>query len=81
MRTVQSIPLERKRRRKDKPNEFPTNVAFGIPDCKGWWASVKRRAKVKDFHWHDNRHTFCSRLALGGQGSGGACTRVFRVRC
>jgi site-specific recombinase XerD len=66
LRTLKAIPLERKRRSKDLPNESPTNSVFGIADSKRWWESVKRRAKVKDFHWHDNRHTFCSRLAQKG---------------
>jgi hypothetical protein len=58
LRALKAMPLKRKRRSKDKPNESPTNSVFGIADSKRWWASVLRRAKVKDFHWHDNRHTF-----------------------
>ncbi|MBB5345717.1 tyrosine-type recombinase/integrase [Tunturibacter empetritectus] len=64
--TLKVIPLERKRRSKDKPNESPANSVFGIADSKKWWASVLHRARVTNFHWHDNRHTFCSRLAQKG---------------
>jgi integrase len=31
-----------------------------------WWDSVLDRAGVKDFHWHDLRHTFASRCIMAG---------------
>lgn len=31
-----------------------------------WFPDVVNAAKVKDFRWHDCRHTFCSRLAMRG---------------
>ncbi|HEY1502625.1 MAG TPA: site-specific integrase [Acidobacteriaceae bacterium] len=31
-----------------------------------WFEGVVIDAKVKDFHWHDCRHTFCSRLTMRG---------------
>jgi integrase len=66
LRILEQIPLERKRRSVDKPNESPKNVVFGIRDNKNWWERAKRSAKVKGFRWHDLRHTFCSRLAQRG---------------
>ncbi len=32
-----------------------------------WWTSLKE-AGIKDFHFHDLRHTFCSNLILAGSG-------------
>ncbi len=33
-----------------------------------WWETVRERAGVKDFTWHDLRHTFASRLVMNGVG-------------
>ena len=32
---------------------------------KSWWAA-RREAGIKDFHFHDLRHTFCSNLIMSG---------------
>jgi integrase len=66
LRTVQALGLGRKRRAMDTPNPSAPNVVFAIRDNKNWWEEAKRRAKVKNFRWHDLRHTFCSRLAQRG---------------
>ena len=31
-----------------------------------WWEGVIEKSGVVNFRWHDNRHTFCSRLAMKG---------------
>jgi Phage integrase family len=33
---------------------------------RNWWDDVRTAAKVSDFHWHDLRHTFASRLVMAG---------------
>ena len=32
---------------------------------RGWWDDATA-AVLPDYRWHDNRHTFCSRLAMKG---------------
>jgi integrase len=67
MKRLKATPLPRKQRSKEKPNDSPDNSVFSIGDNKKWWASALRRAKIRDFRWHDLRHTFCSRLAQNGE--------------
>jgi site-specific recombinase XerD len=31
-----------------------------------WWEEALAASNVKNYRWHDNRHTFCSRLAMRG---------------
>jgi integrase len=38
----------------------------GIRDPKKWWLQALAVAKIKNFRWHDLRHTFCSRLVQAG---------------
>ena len=66
LRTVEGLALTRKRRRTETPNPSEPDVVFALRDNKNWWDKVKHRAKVKNFRWHDLRHTFCSRLAQRG---------------
>jgi integrase len=63
---LRKLSLERKNRAIDRPNSSPEDVVFGIGDNKKWWEAALKDAKIKDFRWHDLRHTFCSRLAQAG---------------
>jgi site-specific recombinase XerD len=29
-----------------------------------WWEDIRKKAELDDYRWHDNRHTFCSRMAM-----------------
>jgi site-specific recombinase XerD len=37
-----------------------------LRDWRRWFEAAVRRAKLTDFHWHDLRHTFASRLVMAG---------------
>lgn len=60
------------KRKKDKVTEVRSDHVFTRVDGtplksfnKSWWASLQE-AGIKDFHFHDLRHTFCSNLILSG---------------
>ncbi len=62
------------KRKKKKMTEVKSDYVFcridGTPIKsfnKAWWATLKQ-AGIKDFHFHDLRHTFCSNLILSGAG-------------
>jgi site-specific recombinase XerD len=63
---LKKLSLHRKRRASDKPNKSASDVVFALADNKKWFASALKRARIKDFRWHDCRHTFCTRLADNG---------------
>lgn len=65
---LKSMALNRKDRAEDQPNESSKDSCFALADPKKWWAAVLKEAKVKKYRWHDNRHTFCSRLVQAGKG-------------
>ncbi len=47
---------------KDKSDD----LVFSKSENKKWWAAALEDAGIEKYRWHDNRHTFCSRLVQGG---------------
>jgi site-specific recombinase XerD len=44
----------------------PDEKVFSKEENKKWWLAALEAAKIKTYRWHDNRHTFCSRLVQAG---------------
>lgn len=60
--TLQRIP-----RRIDNPFVFPgDNPGTHRTDVPKSWEEFLKQAGVLDFHWHDLRHSFASRLVMAG---------------
>jgi len=66
LKKVKELSLERRDRSRTQPNKAPKNTVFAKAENKKWWAAALNRAKIKNYRWHDNRHTFCSRLVQKG---------------
>jgi integrase len=50
-------------RKTQVPKAKGKDVVFDTPP-RPWWDDVRELAGLADYRWHDNRHTFCSRLAM-----------------
>ena len=37
-----------------------------MSDTRYWFDSIVEEARIDDYHWHDNRHTACSRWVMTG---------------
>ena len=72
-RKTRRIPLNREARnvldswgRKSEGLVFPSDTGKQLTDIRKAWDSVTKKAKVKDFRWHDLRHHFASRMVMAG---------------
>jgi site-specific recombinase XerD len=66
LKTIKSLGLTRRDRSHDEPNEAPKDSVFAKFENKKWWAAALEKAKIYNYRWHDNRHSFCSRLVQAG---------------
>lgn len=48
------------------PQKIDSPYVFDGTDPQKWFGKALSAAGIKDFHWHDLRHTFASRLAVAG---------------
>lgn len=42
----------------------PTNKVKPVQSVKNAWTKLRADAKIENFHWHDLRHDFASRLVM-----------------
>jgi integrase len=42
------------------------DLVFAKSKNKKWWTTALEDAGIENYRWHDNRHTFCSRLVQAG---------------
>ena len=49
-----------------EPNDRVSFLSEAINNPRKWFGTALAEADTENFHWHDLRHTFCSRLAMAG---------------
>jgi integrase len=67
---LNSVALEALKIQQESVPHQPSDILFPRPgpssDCRWWFAPALTEAKITDYTWHNNRHTFCSWLAMAG---------------
>lgn len=63
LRVIES--LKRPGRKASDP-VFPREGSHGRFDTRSWFQPCLEEAKITNYVWHSNRHTFCSWLAMAG---------------
>jgi site-specific recombinase XerD len=66
LKVLQELDAHRRDRSADQPNQAPKDSVFAKTENKKWWAAALEKAEIVEYRWHDNRHTFCSRLVQAG---------------
>lgn len=66
LKQLKEMDIERRGLSAQKPNTSPTDTVFAKSENKKCWAAVLKAARIKNYRWHDNRHTFCSWLVQAG---------------
>jgi site-specific recombinase XerD len=65
-RELRTLDVGEPRQQKGQPDRAKQGYVFAKKENRTWWAAVIKAAKIKNYRWHDNRHTFCSRLVQAG---------------
>jgi integrase len=67
---LNSITLEAMRKQQAAVPHASSDVVFPRPgpssDCRWWFEPALTEAGITGYTWHNNRHTFCSWLAMAG---------------
>ena len=65
---LNSVALDALKTQQAKVPHTPGDAVFPRPgpssDCRWWFIPALVEAKIADYTWHNNRHTFCSWLAM-----------------
>ena len=67
---LNSVALDALKAQQAKVPNTPGDAVFPRPgpssDCRWWFQPALVEAKIANYTWHNNRHTFCSWLAMAG---------------
>lgn len=70
LNTIALSALGEMRGEKNRPASAPVfpsaRTGGALRGSRGWFCSVLEEAKIVDYTWHCNRHTFASRLVMAG---------------